>query len=374
MNDAIPPASSEAPLASSEGSAEPVLQVERRDYTALGPANRARAHSLRGFDPIYTDIVDYIVRCTHRIWDERNIGLIYSHYTHNAVLYGTLGTLHSREEVVRDTIQRIAESPERRGLAYQVIWNGDDVRGFYTSHLVTSVGRHTTAGPNGPPTGRIWYSRTIADCMVFENRIFREWVVRDSIAQLRFLGLDPDTVAKRMAAELAAKGMLAPALGDTGRMLGQEPPPERADVSIANSDAEAEVLGWLHAVWNGRMFGTLREIYAPNLLWHGPWMRDLYGPAAAINQAIALLAIIPDAGWTAHHICSVPCEEGGIKVAVRWTMEGHHTGWGALGAPTGKPLLVMGVSHLHIVDGRVVEEWMVYDELAMRIQSKLPGP
>lgn len=39
-----------------------------------------------GFDPIYTDIVDCIIRCTHHIWDERDIGLIYSHYTHNCVL------------------------------------------------------------------------------------------------------------------------------------------------------------------------------------------------------------------------------------------------------------------------------------------------
>ena len=43
-----------------------VLQAERRDYLDLAPAKRQRAHSLEGFDDIYTDIVDYIVRCTHR--------------------------------------------------------------------------------------------------------------------------------------------------------------------------------------------------------------------------------------------------------------------------------------------------------------------
>lgn len=47
---------------------EQVLQVERRDYTDLAPTNRPRSQSLRGFDDCYTDIVDYIVRCTHRIW------------------------------------------------------------------------------------------------------------------------------------------------------------------------------------------------------------------------------------------------------------------------------------------------------------------
>jgi predicted ester cyclase len=350
-----------------------VLQVERRDYTALAPTGRERVQGMRGFDPVYTDIVDYIVRCTHRIWDEKNVGLIYTHYTHNAVVYGTLGTTHSREEVVRATIQRIAEYPERRGLAAQVIWNGDEARGFYTSHLVTSVGRHTVPGPMGPATGRSFTSRTIADCMVFENRIHREWLVRDSVAQLRCLGVDVDAVATRMAADHAAKGMLAPVIGDSGRLLGQEPPAERPDTSIANNDAEAETLAWLHTAWNGRMFGTLRDVYAPHVLWHGPGLRDLYGVSAVIHQVISFVAMIPDATWTAHHVCSVASEEGGVKIAVRWTMEGHHGGHGILGAPTGRPLFVMGMSHFHIVEGRVVEEWTLYDELALRVQLKLPA-
>ena len=70
-----------------------VMQVERHDYVDLAPTNRARVQPMQGFDDIYTDIVDYIVRCTHLIWDERDVGLIYSHYTHNCVLYGSGGTL-----------------------------------------------------------------------------------------------------------------------------------------------------------------------------------------------------------------------------------------------------------------------------------------
>jgi len=141
-----------------------VLQVERHDYQDLAPTDRQRSQSMEGFDPIYTDIVDYIVRCTHKIWDERDVGLIYSHYTHNIVLYSSMGTIYNREDVVRDTIQRLASFPERRGLASSVIWNGDDNRGFYTSHLVTGSGRHSQHGHLGAPTGRAFTTRTVADC------------------------------------------------------------------------------------------------------------------------------------------------------------------------------------------------------------------
>lgn len=51
-----------------------VLQAERRDFVDLVPETRERVQPMRGFDPIYTDIVDYIVRCTHRIRDERDVG------------------------------------------------------------------------------------------------------------------------------------------------------------------------------------------------------------------------------------------------------------------------------------------------------------
>ncbi len=90
---------------------EQVLQDERRDYPELAPTDRPRSQAMEGFDEIYTDIVDYIVRCTHKIWNERDIGLIYTHYTHDCVLYGTMGTIYNREDVVRDTIQRLVSFP-----------------------------------------------------------------------------------------------------------------------------------------------------------------------------------------------------------------------------------------------------------------------
>jgi predicted ester cyclase len=267
------PEPKECPVAEQQKMKEPgpVLQVERRDYIDLVPTDRPRAHGMRGFDPVYTDIVDYIIRCTHRIWDERDIGLIYSHYTHNAVIYYPLGTIYNREDIVRDTIQRLVTFPERRGMATHVIWRGDS-----------------------------------------------------------------------------------------------EP-----DLSLAHTDTEARVLRDLHEIYNKRMFGRIKEIYAPQAQWHGPLMKEIYGRAGVLHQTMALVGSIPDCAFTPQHICSVPCEEGGEKVAVRWTMEGHHLGWALLGKPTGHRIFVMGITHLHIVDGKIVEDWTLYDELAMLTQIKL---
>ena len=353
---------------------EPVLQVERHDYEQLAPQNAPRTQSLHGFDPIYTDIVDYIVRCTHRIWDERDIGLIYSHYTHNCVLYGTTGTIYTREEIVLDTIQRLVSFPERRGMATQVIWKGDDRNGFYTSHLVTGTGRHTQRGHLGPPTGRAFTSRTIADCMVFENRIYREWVVADTTAILEQLGLDVDAYAAKIAQASFEKGKVSLDIGENRRMIGQYPPAAEADLSLAGNDIERQTLRWLHDVYNRKMFGALAQVFAPNCQYHGPLMAELYGVASVIHQTLGLVGSLPDAVFAPQHICSVPCEEGGEKVAVRWILEGHHIGYGILahlGPPTGKRVQVMGISHFHYKDGKIVDEWRVYDEASMLVQVKL---
>ena len=348
-----------------------VLQAERRDYTDLAPTGRARVQSLTGFDPIYTDIVDYIVRCTHKIWDERDIGLIYTHYTHNAVVYYNLNTVYSREDIVRDTIQRLVSFPERRGMATQVIWRGNDVDGFYTSHLVTGSGRHTQYGHFGKPTGRPFITRGVADCMILENKIYREWIVGDNMALLSQLGLDPHPFAEKQARDLFAKGHTTYDIGENRRLLGQMPPEEKADLSLAHTDTEAWVLSWLHEVFNKRMLGKIKDVYAPTVQYHGTNLRELYGQAAVLQQTLRLIGTMPDCSFMPLHICSNPCEEGGEKVAVRWVMEGHHLGYALLGEPTGHRLFVLGVTHLHVIDGRVVEEWVVYDELAMLAQLKL---
>jgi predicted ester cyclase len=351
-----------------------VLQVERNDYVDLVPSNRERVHSMDGFDDIYTDIVDYIVRCTHRIWDERDIGLIYSHYTNNCVLYSTMATLYDRESVVRDTIQRLVSFPDRAVMATQVLWNGDDKEGFYTSHLVTGSARHTQFGDFGAPTGRVVVNRVMADCMIYRNRIYREWVISDNMAVVKQLGLDPAIFAHDAAKALFDKGLDSIDIGDNRRTFGQRPPEEEPDTSIANNEIEVETLSWLHHVFNRRMFGRIEKVYAPNAQYHGPKMVELYGPAAVMHQHLGLLGSIPDAVYMPQHICSNPCDEGGVKVAVRWVMEGHHLGYGILselGKPSSQRLQVMGITHYHYKNGRIVDEWNVYDELSLLMQIEL---
>ena len=152
--------------------------------------------------------------------------------------------------------------PERRGMATQVIWHGNDADGFYTSHLVTGSGRHTLHGYFGPPTGRSFVSRGVADCMILENRICREWIVHDNMALASQLGLDPHPIAESMARDLYAKGQTTIDIGENQRLIGQYPPSGKGDLSIAHSDSEAKCLKWLHESYNRSKDGFVQAFNA----------------------------------------------------------------------------------------------------------------
>ena len=51
-----------------------VVNFDNRDIARYVPSRRRMA--MRGFEDDYPDIVDYIIRITHRIWEEKEVGYI----------------------------------------------------------------------------------------------------------------------------------------------------------------------------------------------------------------------------------------------------------------------------------------------------------
>ena len=85
-----------------------------------------RIQSMRGFEAQYIDIIDYIVRITHRIWEEKDIGYIYDTYRHNSHVYDDFGLQYGNEKIVADTAHTINAFPDIRLYADEIIWAGND--------------------------------------------------------------------------------------------------------------------------------------------------------------------------------------------------------------------------------------------------------
>lgn len=316
----------------------------------------------------YADIVDYIVRITHEIWEEGNLGHIYDRYLHNLTIHTSDGLTLERDKVIADSLKTFAAFPNLRLYADDVIWGTDARGGFHSSHRLTWSGRNTGYSVYGPPTGRAVVRQGIAHCYVRDDVIVEEWICRDELALVQQLGFEPLALAKRMAERAVPR--LPQTTGEAVRLRGQLPP-ERLEPAPP-SDPERFVATMLHNVFNCRMVGTLAHYAAPHLVAHTPGARTTYGLGHHRAFILGLLAMFPDMALTIDHQCHVE-DAGGYRVATRWFVNATHDGPGPLGDPSGKPVFFWGISHHEIRGGKIEREWMLFDLFAVAKQLYAPA-
>ena len=321
--------------------------------------------SMDGFDPDYVSIVEYIIRCTHKIWEEKAIGLIYTHYAHTTPVHLTDAELYGRDQMVEGTVRTLAAFPDLRLYGDEVIWSGDDQAGFHTSHRVTWSGHHLGHGVYDSPTGARIQRREIAHCIVIRNRIIEEWSVQDELALVQQLGLDAAELARELSQREAETGLHSPvgSYGEVPRLSGQHHPPIALDADPHDPDALPGLIYSL--IWNARMLNYLTRYYAPGAVVWVPGNRRLTGHGDLTAYILQLLAAFPDGAMQLEHVMWNGSEESGYKIAARWTFQGTHRGPGVYGAPTGKRVRILGISHFEVSGGQIQREYMVWNEFAL---------
>ena len=331
---------------------------------------QTRLHSMEGFDPKFADFVDYIIGVTHEIWEEKAIGKLYDYYANTVKIHTSGKTIYGREAVMAGTIATLAAYPDRRLYGDEVVWGGNDIDGFYSSHRITHSGTNRGWSLYGPPTNKKVEYRAIADCFCKRNMVIEEWLVRDELTLIQQLGLNPVKTAKEMAKKDADNGLNLKIAGDVERGLGQLPP----EIIEASTTFEPEnfVRRVIHEVWNWRLLNKVREYFAETIALESASMRQINGQNDYQAYVLSLLAPFPDMRITIEHFCSVGDKPSGYRTATRWRMRGTHTGFGIYGEPTGQPIEILGVSHHLIKDGKIQNEWTLFDEFELLKQIHRP--
>ena len=328
-----------------------------------GDADAAR-QVLPGFPGEYRDIVDFIVRITRAIWIDGAVGLIYDTYDANCVVYTAGGVGRGVEAVVTSTIASMVGFPDLDNHFLDVAWsdlgNGD----FYTSHLGFGSGVNRGASAYGPVTGRTATIRFCADCVTRGGRIHTEWLARDNGALVHQLGVDLHDAARRLAALPTRETYVRAA---PTRLDGQTPP---ATLAEPRDTLAGHLRHLFHDIWNRRRFDVMAAHYAPDVRVHTAGARVAEGVAALRALHLALLASMPDATMTVGHV-SWAEEVDGVVAAVRWELAGTSRAGGWFGeCPDDVPIAVPGMTHCRFDDaGRIVEEWTVFDEVAVLAQA-----
>lgn len=325
---------------------------------------------LPGFDAEFVDFPDYIVRITDRIWHERKVELCLDYYTDDCAIHTLAGEIIGAKTVVANTHATLASFPDRHLNPDNVIWSDDGEAGFYSSHLITSP--MTNLGPTefGPATGKHIQVITIADCACRDNRIYEEWLARDYAGMAIQLGHDPQEVAQEQAAKDGEEGFsLISHHAAEHAAVSALPTLETSAPNDASTDPRALADFVLGQIWGAGREEEFLEAYDFRIKATWPALHSSYGEKAHGEWTRAVFGSFSNLRFRVDHIAQVPYLSGaGSDIAVRWTAAGMHTQDGIYGEPSGKPALIMGITHWRIINGRIAEEVTIWDDIALRRQ------
>ena len=313
---------------------------------------------MKGFDKKYKNFPDYILKITKQIWEGKNVDSIGEFYTDNIPVRSPFGITYGNKPVIEATYNTLKEFPNRQLLGEDVIWNGNDDKGYHSSHRILSKGTHLGDGFYGKPTGKDIYYRVIADCACKDNQVYDEWIVRDQGAMVRQIGYTPKEFAQIM---IDKEGGLEKAkkLFDKNDIK----PSDYYPINVEKSSPGENYSKILSKVFEGgydfKDYNRASNIYWPgNKLGHG--REDISKFWNSLKD------IFTDIKFTIEHVGYLDESDKNPRASIRWFLEGLHSNDSEdYGKKTNSKLFIMGINHVELNQDGIIREWVLFDEVAI---------
>ena len=136
-----------------------------------------------------------------------------------------------------------------------------------------------------------------------------------------------------------------------------------------SAETEALVRRFFEEFCNDRHAELADELIAEDYLAHGPQAPPAEGPDG-VRERVGLYQESVDGRWEVQEIMSVD-----DRVVARWIGRGTHRGELMGVDPTGRPISVDAISVFRIANGKIAEEWTVWDALGLLQQvGAVPAP
>lgn len=330
----------------------------------LGPAQR-----LSGFDPDYRNIVDYIVRITHRIWetDAREVEYIGDCYSDDSLVYDDYGLQTGNKKIIADTHHTTGAFPDIILDAEEVIWAGDDEVGFHTSHLTRILGTNTGPSRYGPATGTKINVPVIANCVALGNDIFLEHVLYNTSAMLKQLGIDLWQEAERLAANPPAGWPRTAEVWDQLRSAASPARPLSEEEPVEGFDPDAFARHIHDDIWNGGG-ASIDASYSADLPFEGTTGRKFTGRDTYRAYVGEIRAAFPNLSLQVDEVYWMGNDAEGWLISTRWSAEGAHSGGTLYRQPTGAACQIWGITQWRVKDGIVEQEWQLFNEFDLMMQ------
>ena len=333
-----------------------------------------QAAGMKGFAAEFQNLDHYIRVITERIWEGRRIDDIRLYYSDPCIVETAMSVSTSIEDVITGTRATLAMFPDRRLLAEDVIQSGDEDGGFLSSHRIISTMTHLGDGNFGPATGRKIHARTIADCVCKNNRIVHEWLVRDHAAIALQIGTTPQALAQQWLNQRGGwnKPVAGPAPAGYVSHISTEPLAARyaqAIKSLAQADSE------------GTRASLVASTYDEAAQQIGPGESTCYGRAEIVGFWQSLFGALRVERFDIEHLAiqrDMQTTGRNDRIALRFRAKTAHSPRpeciSSYGNASNRSVGVLGIVHAEFIQGRVIREWVLIDEVAIWMQILTPQP
>ena len=271
------------------------------------------------------------------VFNQGNLDLADEIMAADYVYQSAAGDYAGREARKQSIAMYIAAFPDIHFTVDDQIAEGDIVATRWTS-----TGTHKGEMMGIPPTGVHATTTGIFISRIVDGKMVEEWNSWDVLGLMQQLGVMPPT------REDYTWG--AP-----------------SEITGAPSDPQANTALVLYVVekfWNQKNVNVLGETHSPDSIAHNPIIPGQPLPFDFYKQVCLIyISAFPDMKATTEDIIAE-----GDKVVIRWTATGTHQGE-LMGIPaSGRQVTWTGMTIYRFANGKIVENWWVYDALGMMQQ------
>lgn len=313
---------------------------------------------MKGFSEKWTNLPDYILGITKEIWENRGIDTLNHYYAKDIPMRFPEGVSIGNQKTINGTLATLAEFPDRQLTGEDVIWSGNETDGFLSSHRLLTMGTHTGGGYFGPPTGKKFVIRAIADCAAINDQINDEWLIRDTAGIVKQLGMDP----KQFALDLIER--------EGGAEKCVQPFCPENDVSgpykgKGNNNEWGQKLSDILKRMMEKDFAVIQSEYDRAVQTEHPGSKTVHSWSDTEALWMNLRSSFPSANFSIDHQIGREDPLLSPRAAVRWSLLGNHDGWGMFGQPTGAKVYIMGFTHAEFGPYGLRREYTLFDPVSI---------
>lgn len=304
----------------------------------------------------HNEIEDFIYRITEEIWENKKVENIRNYYSSDVIVRSPSITTYDCDTVVQATYKTLEQFPDRQLIGEDVISFGSIKSTYLSSHRILSTGTHLGDGFYGKATGKKVIYRVIADCLVVNNNIVEEWIIRDEASILNQLGFKvSDFVEQRISDGTFKKNDLE----FTKNSFVQK----NIMTECENIYAKTYKDSIINLIED--KFSFEKKVYerSAQLYWFGG---ELINTVENIYEK-----------WNLFLSCfkilkcevsnSIALDQNNMRprAALRWRLICLHNSNGFFGLPTNKEIEIYGISHAEFGKEGIVREFILIDEVSI---------